>query len=897
MKLCPLCKRSWEDGFRVCPIDGLALQSAPAESDPYTGKTIGQVRIGQKIADGDQGPVYHAEDPVLGAIAVQFIDPERLASPVLMEAFADVVKLAAKITHPNVIRIYSLENSAEATAAVLMEYVAGAGLDAYRRDNPSLDVQQALRIIRESAEGVLAAHRLSMLHGWLQPSRILITPDGSAKVGGFHRSGLRDDILSSTSPPAGLIYLAPERLGIIRDIPVPDYRADVYSLGAILHELLTGKPHYEAKSLQDLGAAMQASPPLPASLSNPQISPTLSRVILKALSQHPSDRHRSVEDFIREIDAARQPIREPEMSSGDSHFAQPRRAGAQDDSGLFAPMSSPSRKEPDRLWPADAQEKKAGDESFFGWFKTRVDSRAGSKETERKRPVADDSFFPRGAASRRDDVSEERTVVVSGAKNKGRRRSAFDSVTNFGRQQDLTGTDALPRRRFSSKAYLVMGICGILLIGGLVALFLVFGGSATGRLTVESTPPGAQIFLNDEYRGNAPLLIPELKADSYRLRLQLDGYETAVANVDIGARADIQRTFVLTRQAAPPLASLPPPPLAVLPPPTPPTSPVGPAAKASFEAPFNEALRSRSFLPPAAGNAWEILQSWRQKEGGAPTAALEQAQKAFCRELERFGLEKLDQRDFQFVRGLLDQIRSRMPGQSCAGGLQTRFDNAISQSLSDLRTSLNAAMNRQSYVTPETDNALKYARLILHIDSQDAEAKSLEADIYTRALDQARAKSEAHDHQEALNIYLQLKDNYPNPPGGQEALSQSIDRERQKLSLLTTLKIPFSVQVRHDHSFFRFGNRECTGVLRIDGFSIEYQSTGEHSFKMGYDVLKSVSFSKGKIVIEGSMVPGAKIELEQVEKNPNPSLAEVYAKIEEYRKLRDQYLRAKAPNN
>jgi tetratricopeptide (TPR) repeat protein len=803
-----------------------------------------------------------------------------------MEAFEDAVKLAARLNHPNIVRVYSLEHGADGSTAVVMEYVAGLTLEAYRSENPSLEVQQACRIVREAADGILAAHRLSLLHGSLQPARIIISSDGTAKVTGFHRSGLRDDDYSSIPAPSGLLYLAPERIGIIRDVPVPDYRADVYSLGAILYELLTGRLPYEARSLQELSAAMDAGPPLPASFTNPQVSPTLSRVILKSLSRHPGDRHKSVEEFVRELEAARQPIREPERASPESRPEPPRYPGAQEDSGLFPPPSRPGKQTTEDIWP---QAKAEGEGSFFGWFKTRAGTLTGSRGSERRRGGADDSFLPRRAASRIGEESEERTVMVSSPRSGGRRRSVLDTFTGFGRNADLTGTDTLPRRRLSSKVYLLLGLGGLALIAGIVVLFVIFGGQASGKLTLESSPPGAQVYLNDEYRGNTPLLIPEIKADEYRLRLQLDGYEALEASVEVGPKGDVQRSFVLTRQTQP-LAGLPPP-FSVSPPLVSSAPPVGLEAKVHFERMFGEALRARNFFPPASGNAWETLQAWRQREAAAPTAALEQAQQSFCRELETLGLEKLDQRDFQSARNLLDQIRTRLPGQSCAGGLQARYDSAISRSLSDLRSSLNAAMGRQSYVTPESDNALKYARLILHIDPQDAEAKTLENDIYGRALDQARAKSGARDHQEALNIFLQLKNNYPNPPGGSDALTQGIERERQKLSLLTMLKVPYSVQVKHGHSFFRLANRECTGILRADGFSIQYQSTGDHSFKVTYDQLKSVSFGKGKIVLESGSISGGKIELEQADKNPSPSLAEVFGKIEEYRKLREQYLR------
>jgi hypothetical protein len=105
------------------------------------------------------------------------------------------------------------------------------------------------------------------------------------------------------------------------------------------------------------------------------------------------------------------------------------------------------------------------------------------------------------------------------------------------------------------------------------------------------------------------------------------------------------------------------------------------------------------------------------------------------------------------------------------------------------------------------------------------------------------------------------------------------------------LKVSYSVQVKRKHSVLHLPKKGCEGVLRADGFSIEYQSTCDRSIKLNYDVLKSISFSKGKIVLESSDIPDGRLELEQTDTNPSPSLAEVYTKIEEYRNLRQEYLR------
>jgi len=894
MKTCPACNRSWEQTFRVCPIDGSQLLEMSAGSDTSVGKTLGHCRLVEKIADGDLGPIYKAEDPARGVVAVQIISQDRIASSILRDAFGDAVKLAAQLNHPHAVRIYGMEPTPEGASAVLMEYVDGVDLHQYRQKNPAMSASEACSLVRQAAEGVLAAHRLSMVHGALHPARILVGKDGVVKVAGFHRSGVREGVDVFSVTPANLPYLAPELLGVLRDVLTPDYRIDVYSLGVILYEMLSGRLPYEAKSVQELASLLEGPPPLPPSFSNPQVSPLLSRAVLKTISKHPTERQGSVEEFIRELEVAGQPAREPQRLVVEPRY-EPQYPPPPADSGLFAPATpSPRKESPDSIWPEPPETKaKSGEASFFGWFQTRA---GRSAESRPARPPLDDSSFGGPVSRRREEGEfEERTVVVSGGgRVRSRKRSFSDTFAGFrSRDEDMTGTGVLPRRRFSNRLYIGLAIGAVVVLGAIIAWFLIFGSASTGKLVVESIPPGAQVYLNEEFRGGTPLPLPEVKAGSYRIRLKLEGYETKEDMVEILANANVEKTYVLVKQtspaAAPPIIEpVPQPPL------TPPSAPrpLVPAKPFALVGAFNNALRSRNLFPPSPDNAWDVLQRWQQSEAAAPSTELEQARLNFCREAEALGREKIGQKDYAGVRSLLDQIRSYNPGIPCATGLPAAYENAVSNSKGDLVTSARAAMERQNYVTPETDNALRYVRLVLAIDPQDSEARTLNGDIFTRAWDQAQAKSSQRQHQEAIDIYRQLRREYPNPPVGTAVIDQNIDKQTQKLSLLKTLKVPYSVQVRHDHGRnILLRKRECTGILRVDGFAIEYQSPGGHPFRVAYDGLQGVKADKSKIIIQGIGVPEGKIELEQVEKNPSPSVTDISAKVQELRKLNADYIK------
>ncbi len=900
MKICSVCKRSWDDDFRMCPIDGAPLQeAAPGQvGDPYIGKSIAQCRLVEKAGEGDLGPIYKAEEPIRGVVAIQLIGPERIASPILLEAFGDTVKGVSKLNHPNTVRVYGLETAPDGTVAVLMEYIQGMTLQNYRRKHPGIDIVECCKLTRQAAEGVMAAHRLSIMHGALHPSRIFVTADGNIKVSGFHRSGLREGCDVFTATPETLPYLAPEQVGIVRDLPAPDYRADVYALGVILYELLAGRLPYEAKNPQELAAVMEGSPPLPPNFANPHVPPLLSRVVLKAVAKEPPDRHGSIEEFIRDLDAAKQPMREPARPMADYRY-EPQYPPPSADSSLFGPPSTSHKESVENIWPEAAQAKESsGEGSVFSWFKTRAGSSRGSSRRTNRPAMDDSSYAPRSSSSRRrgEDDTAEHTVVVSGSgRGRTKRRSISDSFWgSSSSNMDYTGTGALPSRSFSNKVYIYLAIGALAVLVLLIVLVVWLRTPAMGRLNVTSIPPGAQVFLGEDPFGTTPTGFRDVKPGNYRIRLQLEGYETYVAEEEISENGKLVATYTLMKQS--PLQ---------LPPMLTPTdttsitsvpqtgSPAGTQNRTpQFQAAFNTALRARNLFPPSPDNAAETLRLWAQNEAGSPSPAFDQARQSFCQEVEAVGQEKLAQKDFAGVRAILEQVRRYNPGTGCAVGLAQSYDKAVSNSIGDLRLSAQAQMNNQNYVTPELQNALKYARLILGIDPGDAEAKALDADIFTRAWDQAQAKAAGRQHQEALDIYTALKRNYPNPPIAAAKIDDAIERQKLKVKQAEALRTPYSIQVRHYHGrkYVIFGARDCTGILRVDGFNIAYQGV-EHSFKLSYDHLGAVKPDKTKITIQGTGIPEGKIDLEQVEKNPTPSMAEIANRIQEYRRLYAEYIK------
>jgi serine/threonine protein kinase len=892
MKTCSLCKRSWDDEFRLCPIDGTPLQDAPIGSDPYIGQTIAQCRLVEKIAEGDLGPIYKAEEPIRGVVAVQLTPPARVASPILMEAFTDAVNHVAKLHHPHVIRVYGIEVTA-AGAAVVMEYVSGANLAAYRRSHPATSPVEACRLIRQAAEGILAAHRMSLLHAALHPTRLLVNTDGNVKVGGFHRSGLREGVDAISVTPDNLPYLSPEQMGIVRDVSAPDYRTDVYALGIILYELLVGRLPYAAASPQDLAVAMEKSPPVPASFANPQVPPVLGRVVNRAISMHPAERQGSMEEFIRELDAASQTARE--AAPGPRY--EPPYAPTGQDARLFGapspdkgiPGRSSRRESLDDIWPEGRQASE--EKSFFSWFKSRsgVARPSGRRFEPRRRDSDSDESdasvsFP---ARHREDYTEERTVLVTDRKRRRNKdRSFIDSFTSgWSRDSDLSGTGTLPDRPwFKNKVYQI-------LVAAVVVLVIAVGGfiywvvsEDEGILNIDSKPRGAEVRLDGRLRGSTPFH-DRLKTGSYQLSLKLPGFTTEEDTITL-TKEGFQQEYILSEE---PIAGPPPPtePQAETPS-GPPANP--PPARARLEDRFHAALRVRQFFPPDSENAWDILQDWQRAERGEASDAILQARQKLCRAVEEFGNEKLKRQELMHLRALLEKNQTHRPTPSCGSDLQKAYD----KEMSDLRADVLDALDRHKYVLPESESALKFVQLILGIDPEDAQAREWKKQIFDSAWKEAQTRGGKRQHQEALQIYGQLKQKYPDPPAGISALQQAIEKQEAKLAQWQKLSEMFSLVVRHPHGrsyksmYIKSG--ECDGTLRFNGFDIEYKSSKEpaHSFKIPYEGLK-LSAGKKSIVFESPRLPDKTRELEQKEKDAD--IAKHYAKLQDLIGLNAEYMK------
>lgn len=257
-------------------------------------------RIERLLGSGGMADVYQAWDQELDeSIAVKILHSSIAHRDEMVGRFKKEIKLARKIVHPNVCRIYDF-GSAEDMMFVTMELLHGSTLDGLEGGYAALELDAKIAMFREILLGLGAAHALGIIHRDLKPQNVMITPDGRAVIMDFGIARQLDttEITTATSEVIGTpAYMAPERM---LGEPV-DLRSDIYSLGVMLFEMMTGRRPFSGITVFDMAQnQLSVDPPRPTSL-NPGLAGWLEKIILKLLAKAPADRYQSVAEVLAEL--------------------------------------------------------------------------------------------------------------------------------------------------------------------------------------------------------------------------------------------------------------------------------------------------------------------------------------------------------------------------------------------------------------------------------------------------------------------------------------------------------------------------------------------------------------------------------------------------------------------
>jgi serine/threonine protein kinase/Tfp pilus assembly protein PilF len=252
------------------------------------------------------GNVYRALDKKLDEeVALKLINRDIASDERTLERFSNELKIARKISHKYIGRMYELMED-ENTHFITMEYVPGEDLKSFIRRSGQMAVGTTLRIASQVCEGLAEAHKLGVVHRDLKPSNIMIDKQGNAKVMDF---GIARSQKAKGLTAAGVIigtpeYMSPEQA----EAKETDHRSDIYSLGIVLYEMLTGQLPFEGDTPLSIAMKHKGEIPKDPKELNPQIPDDLSHLILKCLEKEKEDRFQSAEEVIAEIDSLERDI-------------------------------------------------------------------------------------------------------------------------------------------------------------------------------------------------------------------------------------------------------------------------------------------------------------------------------------------------------------------------------------------------------------------------------------------------------------------------------------------------------------------------------------------------------------------------------------------------------------
>jgi serine/threonine-protein kinase len=264
---------------------------------------MGPYEIRGVIGAGGMGIVYQGWDARLNrSVAIKTLKPELAREPAFCERFLREARAVASLSHPNVTQIYYIGEE-QGRPFFAMEFLEGKSLDALLRDEARIPPAHALDLIRQAAAGLKAAAARGVIHRDIKPSNLVLTKDGTVKVTDFGLAKLvvADSGLTLTGEVLGSPnYLAPEQAS---GAPA-DLRSDIYSLGATLYELLTGRPPYEGPTpvsiiLKHAREPLRSPRQFRADLPLPVVT-----LIQRMLAKRPEDRPRDYDTLLREIDRA-----------------------------------------------------------------------------------------------------------------------------------------------------------------------------------------------------------------------------------------------------------------------------------------------------------------------------------------------------------------------------------------------------------------------------------------------------------------------------------------------------------------------------------------------------------------------------------------------------------------